>query len=160
MNNKEEAVSLSMDLGTINAPVSYFVSERKLLDFDLTDFDFKKKDVSKRCETIKEFYKQFPKLSTVMIEHQVPQNTVCYGLMYAFASAFSGSVVLVDARNKFRKLKVEYTTRNKSHKKLSVELEQKYLTEEQLAKFNTFSKKDDLADSILQFVTYYIECPP
>jgi hypothetical protein len=32
---KEEAVSLSMDLGTINTAVSYFDSERKLLDFEL-----------------------------------------------------------------------------------------------------------------------------
>jgi hypothetical protein len=157
MEMKVEVVSLSIDLGIKNIAVSYFNEERKLLDFELIDLHFKKEGASKRCEAIKEFYKQFPKLSTVMIEHQVPANIICYGLMYGFVCGFSGSVILVDARNKFQKLKVEYTTKNKAHKKLVVELVKKYLSEEQLVKFNSFRKKDDLADSILQFITYFLE---
>jgi hypothetical protein len=64
-------------------------------------------------------------------------------------------VETIDAREKFRQLGVQYTTQNKAHKQLSVDLALNWLTESGIEDVSPrpltdYDKKDDISDAINQ----------
>jgi hypothetical protein len=50
---------------------------------------------------------------------------------------------------------VKCDIRNKNRKKLMVTMCKKYLNQEMLQKFDTFDKKDDIADSMMQYLAVF-----
>jgi hypothetical protein len=103
-------------------------------------------------------------VNTLVIERQTALNPVCFALMYAFCTAFKSKdggkldvnepkVIIADPLDKFRKLKVKPDTTHKRHKKLSSDLVKQFMSPEQLEKYATFKKQDDIADAVLQAIT-------
>jgi hypothetical protein len=81
-------------------------------------------------------------------------------MMYGFITAFKtlhpvGTVTITHPIQKFKLLGVKCDTRNKNHKKLMVTICKKYLNTEMLQKFDTFDKKDDIADSMMQYLAVF-----
>jgi hypothetical protein len=108
-------------------------------------------------QSINEFLNQF-EINQVLVEKQVPQNTKCMKIMYLIVGVCTGrglSVEVLDARDKFAALQVPYTTVNKAHKQLSVNLAQAWLAGagvEDLSerKLQDYPKQDDISDAINQ----------
>jgi hypothetical protein len=93
----------------------------------------------------------------MVIEKQLPQNIVCFALMYGFVSAFkamhpNGEVCVVAPIDKFRSLGMRCDTRNKNHKKAMVVEAEKHLSGDMLERYKRFPKRDDIADSIMQYL--------
>lgn len=116
--------------------------------------------VINRCAIIKEFFAEifarYP-VKFVIIERQVNLNTVCMELMYAITSAAlnyveASKIIIFDPKLKFTVLGIDYSTKNKEHKRLSVNIAKTYLNGETLANFEKYDKKDDIADAILMAV--------
>lgn len=146
--------------------------------FDITEFAKKhypkQQIVEQRCLSIKFFFEDLSKsfnLQLVLIERQVPSNTIAMELMYAiFSNALnycspvsskeSGlcqNVINFDPKNKFLLIHETYDTKNKHHKKQSISYAKAFLKNnypELLTKFNTFEKQDDIADSLNQLLVY------
>lgn len=93
----------------------------------------------------------------VIIERQVQTNTIAMELMYAIVSLCitkvdMENIIIYDPKKKFTDLNLSYSTKNKEHKKLSVNVCEKYINElypDKINEFNEYSKKDDISDSIL-----------
>jgi hypothetical protein len=62
-------------------------------------------------------------------------------------------VNVVDPIQKFKLLGIKCDTRNKNHKKAMVEEAKKHLSGENLEKFLKFGKKDDISDSMMQYLS-------
>jgi hypothetical protein len=109
------------------------------------------------AQSINEFLNHF-EINQVIVEKQVPQNTKCMKMMHLIIGVCTGRglpVEVVDARDKFAALEVEYTTVNKAHKQLSVNLARAWLSEsgvEDLSerKLQEYPKQDDISDAINQ----------
>jgi hypothetical protein len=92
---------------------------------------------------------------TVVIEKQMNTNIMTMSLMYALISialCYTPFVKLAPPKQKFNKLKQEYSTNEKAHKLLAVEMTRKLLTERfpnELDQFNELRKCDDVADAFL-----------
>ena len=117
--------------------------------------------VINRCAIIKDFFAEifakFP-VEFVIIERQVNLNTVCMELMYAITSMAlnyveASKIIIFDPKLKFTNLGIDYSTKNKEHKRLSVNVAKMYLNGETLEQFEKYDKKDDIADAILMAVT-------
>ena len=137
--------------------------------------DVAKKDVSKgvikkgakskdvvtyRCTRIKEFFdkilSEYKVLKYVVIERQVPRNTVAMNLMYginAYAQIYTDNIFIFDPKMKFTKLGVSYNTQNKAHKILSIDMAKKIMNSifpNYSKEIDTYEKQDDIADSFNQ----------
>jgi len=124
----------------------YNLSEKKgtLLDkvYEFVDSLFKDKDIQH-----------------VIIERQMKVNMKAMELMHYLQAIIylkTKDIILFSPRMKFVRLSVPYTTTNKAHKKLSVNLAKSIIEknyESQLKDFNRFRKKDDISDAILMLFT-------
>ena len=155
---------LSIDIGRRN--LGWAVGNEESLEFGLYDLDGEKNkylSILARTERIHNFLKSlFEKynIETVIIEKQVNKNTVAMELMYLFVSAvyfYCKKVILYQPVKKFTTLAIKYSTKNKEHKKLVVDIVQNYLEKynpEAYEEFKGYRKKDDISDAILMMLTY------
>ena len=162
-------MSLSIDIGKRNLGYSLLSPEGLL--FDLFDIEVEGKkygrvsEVVKRCAVLKDFLECMCKehnVQEIIIERQVPTNVICMELMYSLVSLSMSyfpmdCITIFDPKCKFTKIGKEYSTRGKEHKKLSVELIREHLREkfpEEVEKFESYAKKDDIADSLLMLLVH------
>ena len=158
--------SLSIDIGYKNLAFSIYMPNENNLVFGLLNIEeeikkYKEKasNISKRVRVLHDFIENHClcfNIKKVIIERQTPKNTVAMSIMYSIASICwclgIQNIVIFDPKRKFKYYNVEYDTKNKKHKKLSIELCEKVLQEkmpEFVETFKGYEKKDDLADSIL-----------
>ena len=118
--------------------------------------------VIERCKHVKKFFQHIAnsfKIDYVIIERQVNANERAMELMYAITTAAQcytdefEDVIIFDPKLKFNLLKIPYDTKNKAHKRLSIEICRSVLqaiTEDKVEDFDKFPKKDDVADSFNQ----------
>ena len=155
---------LSIDIGIKNLGWAYFNND--LLTFDIYTIDDKKKSkesvVMHRCKKVEEFFKQFEDkpIDYIVIERQVNNNTMAMELMYAItmkALTITENIFIFDPKLKFTFYNEEYTTKNKLHKKRSVEKAREYINtnyENMVETFESHDKLDDISDAINQGLTY------
>jgi hypothetical protein len=153
--------TISIDLGLVNFAYTTFGESDNIKEFDLIDTRVRFETAAKRCDFIVSFLKSHSGVDKMVIEKQTPLNIVCFALMYGFISAFKslhpdGEVMVVDPIQKFKLLGIKCDTKNKNHKKAMVEEAKKRLSGENLEKFSKFGKKDDIADSIMQYLSLNI----
>lgn len=162
---------LSIDIGRKNLGYSIILYDQSnaISDLDISfgiytidDLRVPKDIVTYRCEKIKQFFDNLNNdhsLTDIVIERQVPTNTIAMELMYCIVSTAinavgSENVHIFDPKLKFSYIKEEYTTANKQHKKASIQYAKNVLSKQQdtknLALMNSHSKKDDIADSLNQ----------
>ena len=162
---------MSVDIGLKNMAFARLVLEPASITqidfqlYDLSDYGPTKKSIGvviQRCSAVVEIFDQEVaqfKPDYIVIEKQVVSNENAMCIMYALITKGiqllgPQNVFLFDPKTKFTALGINYDTKNKKHKKLSVELCQNMLQKvgftELLAKFDSNDKKDDIADSINQ----------
>ena len=152
---------LSFDIGVKNLALA--VIEYPQISFKLNDIS-KAKDALDRCRTVQELMRDVKEnVTAVVIEKQYPTNTVAMELMYSiisFALSFTDNIYLFPPKEKFDFLGLEYTTKNKAHKKLSVELAKKFLARNYpplYQEFCRYSKQDDIADALNQALVFGVK---
>lgn len=97
------------------------------------------------------------KIECIIVERQVQTNTIAMEIMYSIISLCITKIpldalIIYDPKKKFTDLHLKYSTKNKEHKKLAIEVCRKYLIElypSLLDQFDGHKKKDDISDSIL-----------
>lgn len=169
---------ISIDLGIKNLGYSV-ISYSKIgkLNFSDIKINFGIYDISKnipkkvnvvngRCAALFKFFADTIEnftVDTVIIERQVSRNTMAMELMYAttaIAMFYCDDVVIFDPKNKFNKLNIEYSTESKKHKKQSSSYARNLIESEfsdMLNEFDSYSKKDDISDSLNQCFVWMIE---
>jgi hypothetical protein len=151
---------ISFDIGKNNlAYADFLVSSAAIssIEFDLKNISFQGVSPVSRCMALRALLQELlPDENTIIvIERQVPTNIVAMEIMYGLITAslqFSENVIIFDPKLKFTTFNINYTTKNKTHKKKSVSFVQDFLKKysEKLVKFNSFPKKDDISDAIFQ----------
>ena len=167
MNNKPSAI-ISIDIGIKNLAVVVITNyENDIKDisvkfnlYNLNNYNYNSDSIIiNRCIIINNIFKELSiqyNFYQVIIERQVVQNIIANRLMYAIITSalnYTDNIIIFNPIDKFIKLNINYTTKNKSHKKLSIDLIKNFLynmDNESLISFNSFVKKDDLADALLQ----------
>ena len=131
--------------------------------------------VSYRNSKIIEFFESMPVCDEIIIERQVPKNTIAMELMYAIDNCALMKYILwheverkeavkhvhiFDPKIKFTFYKEPYDTKFKAHKKKSIKFAENFLSQHEdkklLTSFKVFSKKDDISDAINQGLTWFI----
>lgn len=127
------------------------------LSFGLLDIS-RSSTVQSRCEVINQFISS-ERWDCVIVERQVHSNIRMMELMYSCVMCCVShdiNVQLFDPKMKFKN--IEYTTRNKQHKKLSIniftDVLRQHYSMDLLQRFNNETKKDDIADAANQAITY------
>jgi Holliday junction resolvasome RuvABC endonuclease subunit len=163
---------LSIDLGIKNLGFAIYYqigSEATAFDFGLYNINDDIKDhtnsktnvIPERCKAVKRFFEslKFDNYEAIIIERQVVSNSIACYLMYSIAMEalnYTNNVVIFTPSEKFKTFQIPYSTTNKQHKRLSITLTSNLITKhfpEMIHKFNTFEKKDDIADAINQLIT-------
>lgn len=172
---------LSIDIGIKNlgwAIIEFNKLGKKVLEdlsitfniYDISKHLPKRKDiVSGRCEALLQFFQplfaKYNSFKTIIIERQVNRNTMAMELMYAITMAIkilngpNSEIIIFDPKDKFLKLGLEYSTKNKAHKKQSIlyahKLVESYWSD-LLPTFNDFEKKDDISDALNQALVWMV----
>jgi Holliday junction resolvasome RuvABC endonuclease subunit len=155
---------LSVDIGIKNLGYTVLQYETtvddSLLSFGLINISSGKKDVvESRCKSIFDFIGRIEP-NVLIVERQVHENTQAMCLMYSIVTAGVGmgaDVIIFDPKLKFTALKIPFCVKNKMHKKLSIEMAQSLLSHiapDLLPEFGKFTKKDDIADSLIQLYVH------
>lgn len=120
-----------------------------------------------RCTALQTFFNnialKYVSIDAIIIERQVATNTCAMELMYAAASQaliLTDNVVIFDPKLKFTKINVDYETKNKAHKRLSIQFAKQLLTNkfpENINLLDNSKKKDDMADAINQLFIWMID---
>jgi hypothetical protein len=155
---------ISFDLGTKNLAYVLITPENQL-HFKLIDIDSQiKRKESKpvgRCRILSEVMKDVMFLinnsleTKIVIEKQMKTNVNAMNLMYSLltiALSYTNNVILFNPNQKFKLLNKDFSTVNKAHKKLSIQLTKDLMKEhysESLSAFDELVKKDDVADAFL-----------
>ena len=166
--NTDANAIISIDIGVKNLAVVIITNYKNSLKdisikfnlYNLNDFNYNFNSIIvDRCLAISNIFKDIStkyNIQKVVIERQVIQNTVANRLLYSLITAalnYTENIIIFNPLDKFIKLDIKYSTKNKSHKKLSIDLIKNFLYNidvESLILFNSFVKKDDLADALLQ----------
>jgi hypothetical protein len=156
-------MTLSIDIGWTYVAFAY------VRDFTVVYgiHNFSVSDVVLTTQSINGLLNQF-EINQVLVEKQVPQNTKCMKIMYLIVGLYGGRgvpVEVVDARQKFEALGVEWTRVNKAHKQLSVDLAKAWLEESGVEDFSSrklheYAKQDDISDAINQIRGWLIRLTP
>ena len=182
IQNKTEEITdkiteaiISIDIGVKNLAVVIITNYKNNLEvinikfnlINLNDYNYNSDSIIiNRCLAISNIFKELSaryNIQKVVIERQVVQNTVANRLLYSIITAalnYTDNIIIFNPLDKFIKLDIKYTTKNKSHKKLSIDLIKNFLYNignESLISFNSFVKKDDLADALLQVLVVIAE---
>lgn len=153
---------LSIDIGIKNLGYAvFFQDDLQFGMFNIAAHLEKKCDlIIQSCSVIREFIKSFQtRFDLVIVERQVRMNPKAMQLMYSVVSVaqeYADEVITFDPRDKFRVFGIEYSSKNKQHKKLSVNMARDLIHTrypEKLSEFESFKKKDDIADAINQGYT-------
>lgn len=154
--------TLSIDIGIHN--LAYAIHKDGELIFDMFDIDAhitarKCNVVIQRVKVVNDFINEiFGKynIEKVIIERQVNNNTVAMEMMYLITATcirYTENIIIFDPKLKFSTLRLPYDTRNKAHKKLSVQIITNYLARYYPANDITkYKKKDDIADSVFMLL--------
>lgn len=156
---KKECV-LSIDIGTKNlALVVIECRTYRCVYSEIINVDANHKKstniINHRIEKIKSSIysiKDRYTIVTVIIEKQVNKNGVAMCLMYSiatFAYEITNNVVIFDPKNKFKVNGLNYTTENRAHKHLSIEIAKLFSDA-----VNKYDKQDDVADAINQAICH------
>lgn len=131
-----------------------------IITFDVVDFRERStpmdimREISILFKELFEKYNIKSEKCLIYIERQVPQNTKAFGIMYGLIGLFRGfgfyNMIVYDPKKKFPN--IEYDSKSKEHKKISVEWANSYLKDnsqvELYDKFTKYTKKDDISDCI------------
>ena len=163
---------LSIDIGRHNLGYTYFeLSDNVIanIEFGIYDIDESTSNnvVIHRCKRLSEFFDmcldKYGKIDFITIERQVQTNTIAMELMYAITSIALGitdNVTIFDPASKFTSIGLPYSVKNKSHKKLSIEMAETFLSSnfsDSVRLFNSHQKRDDIADSLNQGIVNMIK---
>lgn len=156
---------LSIDIGIKH--LGWALIERDKMSMGIFTIDDKNKKSSEstvlyRCKRISEFFGEFETPTYIVIERQVNNNTMAMELMYAIVMHAmsiidSSNICIFNPALKFTFNGEEYSTKNKAHKKKSILMAREYLQSnhpEMITTFDSFDKKDDIADSLNQALTF------
>ena len=157
---------ISIDIGSVN--LGYVVldadGELDIGLFELSERGSGSKNnhslILKRCDRLYELLEPIineKNIETLVIERQVLNNHVATSLMHCVIGMVRGlgvkKIIIFNPKKKFIKLRIPYETKNKAHKKLSVEIAEeliKWKFPEMYNEFTKYKKKDDMADALLQ----------
>ena len=96
-------------------------------------------------------------IETLIVEKQVLRNNIAMSLMYSLIGMIRGlgvqRIIIFNPIKKFTKLRIQYCTKNKLHKKLSIKITEaliKWKYPDLLNEFIKYRKKDDISDALLQ----------
>lgn len=168
---------ISIDIGEKNlgytiATAQSFDVERSIADVNFVSnvYNLETKPsrgdiVVQRVNALGNFVEKITKdliVELVIIERQVPSNPIAMELMYSICSFFAlktQNVIIFDPKLKFNKIQQVYNTKNKAHKKLSIENMRKILDAFENESFGNLArvlddlhKRDDVADSFNQLL--------
>ena len=172
---------LSIDIGYKNLGYTIFKIDRSkpitlrnivpYFDvFNMTAYTAKLKlnTVESRCIAVHAFFEDIAKkynITRIIIEKQVPSNTIAMELMYSiYTKALQycehKEIIIFDPKLKFSSINEEYDTKNKKHKRQSILYAGnaiKSMYPDLLQQFNNHSKKDDIADSFNMLLVNMID---
>jgi hypothetical protein len=112
-----------------------------------------------RCQWIRRIVmsEDFNSADVVIIEQQVQKNVWAMNLMYAMIALIDGpEVIIFSPLCKFTTFGIPFKTAHKAHKKLSIRMARNILNEIipcARNAFESFVKKDDIADAFNQVIT-------
>lgn len=160
--------TLSIDVGTRHLGYSILTNEGLIFDiFDIEDTynrDPKLKKLDsipvQRAYVLDQFLTDIIEkysIERIIVERQVQTNIVAMEIMYSIISLCITKIsldalIIYDPKKKFTDLHLKYSTKNKEHKKLSINVCREKLAQlypALLPSFEKHKKKDDIADSIL-----------
>lgn len=160
--------TLSIDIGIRHLGYSILTNEGLNFDvFDIEDAYNKDPKLKKlnslpvqRAYVLNQFLTDIIEkyaIERIIVERQVQTNTVAMELMYSIISLCITKIpldalIIYDPKKKFTDLHLKYSTKNKEHKKLSINVCREKLAQlypALLPSFEKHKKKDDIADSIL-----------
>ena len=160
--------TLSIDIGIRHLGYSILTDEGLIFDiFDIEDTynnDPKLKKLNsvpvQRAYVLNQFLTNIIEeysIERIIVERQVQTNTVAMEIMYSIISLCITKIpldalIIYDPKKKFTDLHLKYSTKNKEHKKLSINVCREKLAQlypALLPSFEKHKKKDDIADSIL-----------
>lgn len=164
----EKKYILSIDIGIHNIGYALYDKENDDLNFGLYDIDEHLTKADKKANVVVTRVKyvnmfvdkifENNNISKVIIERQVNNNTMAMELMYALTSCiyrYCKDIVIFDPKMKFKALGLTYTTKNKAHKKLSIQIVDNYINKyypQLVEKFDMNTKQDDISDAILMLL--------
>lgn len=134
--------------------------------YDLNEKPSKGEIVLQRILALKIFFEITIKddVFCAIIERQVPSNLIAMELMYSvvsFISKYTNNIYIFDPKLKFNTIGQTYNTRNKEHKKQSINNMYKFISSVKNPCFNELEtllkdakKRDDIADSFNQLIIY------
>ena len=161
---------LSIDIGIHNIGYALYNIEEDKLYFDLYDVDSHLTSADKKCNVVVVRTKYistfvdnvFSKynINKVIIERQVNNNTMAMELMYSLTACvyhYCKNIIIFDPKMKFTALGLTYTTKNKAHKKLSINIIYHYIQKyypHLIEQFDNTEKQDDISDAMLMIFIY------
>lgn len=170
---------LSIDIGIKNLGYSVVTYVPNSFDMNNVDLMFgivnisetatkNKTVIASRCECLHSFLSTIASkynITKIIIEKQVPTNVKAMELMYAIYGMGinivhdCSNIIIFDPKLKFTTLGVQYNTKNKQHKRQSIQYAHEFLNymfPDILPKFENHHKKDDIADSMNQAFVWMI----
>lgn len=177
-------ITLSIDIGVKNLGWTLFASSNSFIEtedkainiqdigvtfgiYNITEsVDRKDNVVVERSKAVMSFFKKIAKsfiIDYVIIERQVPTNEVAMELMYCITTAAqfyvtsSDNIIIFDPKLKFTMLGLAYDTKNKAHKRLSIEICRSIIiniVHDKLHEYDHYDKRDDIADSFNQGIEW------
>lgn len=159
---------LSIDIGIHNIGYAIYNKIEDKLDFGLYDIDSQLTKSDKKNNTvitrvkyvslfIDKLFESY-NFNKVIVERQVNNNTMAMELMYSIVSCvykYCKDIIIFDPKMKFKALGLTYSTKNKAHKKLSVNIVSNYINKyysSLMDKFDDNTKQDDISDAILMLL--------
>lgn len=158
---------ISIDLGQHNLgwTTMRVVDSKRVFESGLFDLNVKSKRgqsiVVARVRALNSFIRSLidEPLQGAVIEEQVQRNQVCMYLMYSLASilsTYTDRIAIFSPELKFTHVGIPYSTKNKEHKRLSVQMAISAATALEargtLTAIESVTKKDDIADSFNQLI--------
>ena len=157
---------ISIDVGSINFGFAVLDSNEKL-EFGLYRLSDKgnglKNNSSLIISRINKLYDLLEpivkekNIKTLIVEKQVFRNNIATSLMYSLIGMMRGlgisKIIIFDPKSKFTKLRIQYCTKNKLHKKLSISIAEtliRWKYPETINEFTNYKKRDDISDALLQ----------
>ena len=167
-DKKHYTPTLSIDIGIRHLGYSILTSDGLVFDiFDIEEAYTKHPLLKKinsvpvqRSYVLNQFLTDIIeryKIECIIVERQVQTNIMAMEIMYSIISLCITKIplealIIYDPKKKFTDLHLKYSTKNKEHKKLAIEVCRRYLIElypSLLDQFDGHKKKDDISDSIL-----------
>ena len=159
-------------IGLFNTETGEFNSSIPFQNFVKTRGSKESSTVLKKAQALKFFidsvFEKF-EIKELIIERQSQFNRIAQELEYILVGLCFEKVKIkiFNPINKFKWLGLEYSTKNKQHKKLSVEIMTRLIDRFECKDFfKEVQKKDDIADAVfmgflmkdLEFVRQFIKC--